>query len=235
MVEIIPAILPEDFSDLEEKISLVSAHVPILHVDVTNGTLTPKSNWPYGGDQTDFLKIVNEVEGFPFWEEISFEAHLMVNNPAELIEDWILAGAERIIIHFESFEDDSEVSRVLAILKNRFDKNSSHLGIEVGLGVNMETSMDKIYPHVLEADFIHLMSIKNIGVQGNPFNEQIFDRIRDLKEKYPETIVSVDGGVNLENAPHLIEAGANRLVVGSAIYSAPEPEEALFDLQELSL
>jgi pentose-5-phosphate-3-epimerase len=54
MVEIIPAILPEDFSDLEEKISLVSAHVPILHVDVTNGTLTPKSNWPYGGDQTDF-------------------------------------------------------------------------------------------------------------------------------------------------------------------------------------
>jgi ribulose-phosphate 3-epimerase len=213
MVEIIPAILPEDFSDLEEKISLVSAHVPILHVDVTNGTLTPKSNWPYGGDQTDFLKIVNEVEGFPFWEEVSFEAHLMVNNPA----------------------DDSEVSRVLAILKNRFDKNSSHLGIEVGLGVNMETSMDKIYPHVLEADFIHLMSIKNIGVQGNPFNEQIFDRIRDLKEKYPETIVSVDGGVNLENAPHLIEAGANRLVVGSAIYSAPEPEEALFDLQELSL
>ncbi len=233
MVEIIPAILPEDFSDLEEKLSLVVGHAPMVHIDVTNSTLTPKSNWPYDGDQTDFLKIVNEVEGFPFWEETSFEVHLMVKNPKEIIEDWILAGAERIIIHFESFDDD-ELSRTLSILKNRFSKNNSHLGVEVGLAVNIETQMEKIYPHVLEADFIHLMSIEKIGEQGHPFDQKIFDRIKELKEKFPETIVSVDGGINLENASELIEAGANRLIIGSAIFTSGDPEEALLDFQELT-
>ncbi len=235
MVEIIPAILPEDFSDLEEKLSLVAGHAPLVHIDVTNSTLTPKSNWPYSGDQTEFLKIVNEVEGFPFWEETKFEVHLMVKNPVEIIEDWILAGAERIILHIESFSDESELSRTLAIMKNRFDKNNSHLGIEVGLAVNMETKLEKVYPHVEEADFIHLMSIEKIGEQGKSFDTKIFDRIKELKEKFKDTIISVDGGINLENAPELIEAGATRLVIGSAIFASPDPEESLLDFQEISL
>jgi len=234
MVEIIPAILPEDFSDLEEKLSLVAGHVPMVHVDISNATLAKKSNWPYSGDQTDFLKIVNEVEGFPFWEDVSFEAHLMVNHPKEIIEDWILAGAERLVIHIESFEDEHDLSRTLNILKNRFDKNSTHLGIEIGLAVNFETPLEKVYPHVLEADFIHLMSIDEIGEQGEKFDKKIFDRIRDLKEKFPETILAVDGGVNLENAPELIEAGANRLIIGSAIFASVDPEEALQDFQEIA-
>ena len=233
MIEIIPAILPEDFSDLEEKLSIIVGQVPMVHIDVSNGTLTRESNWPYNGESTDFLKIVHEVEGFPFWEEISFEAHLMVKNPAEIIEDWILAGAERIVIHIESFEDDSELSRVLAVLKNRFDKNSSHLGIEVGLAVNTDTSIEKIFEHILEADFIHLMSIDEIGAQGRKFDDRIFDRIKEIKEKFPETILAVDGGINLENAEQLVEAGANRLVIGSAIFGSENPEQALEDFLEI--
>lgn len=233
MVEIIPAILPEDFSDLEEKLSLVSGRVPMVHVDITNSTLTPKSNWPYAGDQTDFLKIVNEVEGFPFWEETSFEAHLMVKNPKEIIEDWILAGAERLVIHVESFENESELSRTLAVLKNRFDKDTTYLGIEVGLAVNMNTSLEKVYPHVLEADFIHLMSIDEIGEQGEKFDKKIFEKIKELREKFPETIIAVDGGINLENAPELIEAGVNRLIIGSAIFDTENPEESLEEFIEI--
>jgi ribulose-phosphate 3-epimerase len=186
------------------------------------------------GIDTEFLKIVNEVEGFPFWEETSFEAHLMVKNPNEIIEDWILAGAERIVIHAESFIDSFELSRTLAILKNRFDKDSTYLGIEVGLAVNMDTSLEKVYPHVLEADYIHLMSIDEVGRQGEKFDQKIFERIKALKEKFPETIIAVDGGVSLENAPELIEAGVNRLIIGSAIFASPEPEEALQDFQEIT-
>ena len=244
MIEIIPAILPEDFSDLEEKLSIVAGKVPMVHIDVSNSTLTPKSNWPYlpsgqgreGTEvDTNFLKIVNEVEGFPFWEEVSFEAHLMVSKPAEIIEDWILAGAERITLHLESFDDDHELSRVLAVLKNRFDKNSSHLGIEVGLAINMDTPLDRIFSHILEADFVHLMSIRDIGAQGEKFDEEIFERIKEIKEKFPETIISVDGGVKLENTPKLIEAGANRLVIGSAIFASENPEQTLEDFLELAI
>jgi ribulose-phosphate 3-epimerase len=233
MIEIIPAILPEDFSDLEEKLSIISGKVPLVHIDVTNGTLTKQSNWPYSDDASEFLKIVNEVEGFPFWEEVSFEVHLMVKDPTEIIEDWILAGAERIILHIESFDDESELSRVLSVMKNRFDKNSSHLSIEVGLAVNASTPLNKVYPHVLEADFIHLMSIDEIGAQGEPFNEKIFGRIKDLREKFSETIIAVDGGVDIENIEELVDAGANRLVIGSAIFGTENPEQALEDFLEM--
>ena len=95
----------------------------------------------------------------------------------------------------------------------------------------MDTKLDSFYSHVLEADFIHLMSIDKIGEQGNKFDEKIFEKIKDLKEKFPETIISIDGGVNLENAPELVEAGVQRLVIGSAIFNNPEPEEALLDFQ----
>ncbi len=105
MSEIIPAILPQDWNDLEEKLGMVAGQVNMVHIDVMDRTLTKDSSWPYKGEQTEFLKIVDEVEGFPFWEETSFEAHLMVRNPEDMVEDWIRAGAERIIVQFKAFKD----------------------------------------------------------------------------------------------------------------------------------
>ena len=234
MSEIIPAVLAKDFGDLEEKLGMIVGKVPMVHIDVTNGTMTPSSNWPYSGDVQEFLRITEEVEGFPYWEDLSFEAHLMVSKPEEIVEDWIKAGAERIIVHLESYEDEHELSRFLSILRNKFSQGASHLGVEAGLAVNIDTPMDKLYPHVLEADFIHLMSIDKIGKQGAKFNDEIFERVKALKEKFPETIISLDGGVNLENIEALMEAGVDRLVVGSAIFNTEDPEETLLDFLDIN-
>jgi ribulose-phosphate 3-epimerase len=234
MSEIIPAILPKDFDDLEEKLGMVAGFVPMVHIDATDGTLTPGSSWPYKGEVSNFLRIAEEAEGFPYWEELGFEAHLMVERPEEIIEDWIKAGAERLIVHQEAFED-RELSRFLSHVKNRFDAGSSYLGIEIGLAINLNTPIEDILSHVLEADFIHLMSIEEIGVQGNPFNEKVFDTIQRIKEVYPDTIISVDGGVNLEIAEELKERGANRIVVGSAIFGQEDPEVALFEFLRLNV
>lgn len=228
MSSIVPAILPEDFDDLEEKLGMVSGMVPIVHIDATDGTLTPKASWPYRGEISHFLRIAEEAEAFPYWEDVGFEAHLMVNAPEEIIEDWIKAGAERLIVHKEVFEDE-ELSRFLSQYKNRFDVGNSYLGVEIGLAVNMETTIESILPHVLEADFIHLMSIDSIGVQGNTFNDKIFEKIRDLKSVYPDTILSVDGGVGLETVEALKEAGVDRIVVGSHIFNAEDPESELME------
>ena len=229
MSEIIPAIIPENFEDLEEKLGIIAGRVPMVHVDVLNGTLTPNSSWPYAGDEGTFLRITEEAEGFPFWEDVSFEAHLMVKNVEEIAEDWIKAGAERLIVHMEAFESHEELSHFLSLIKNRFSSSASYLGIEAGLAVNLNTDLEELFPHVLEADFIQLMSIPQIGSQGTTFEERIFDRIRTLKEKFPETIIAVDGGVSLENKDALLEGGVDRLVVGSAIFQAEDPEEALYD------
>ncbi len=233
MAEIIPAILPEDFDDLEEKLGIVAGRVTYVQIDAEDGSLNNKVSWPYKGDKSSFLRITEEVEGFPFWEDVSFEAHLMIKNPEDEAEDWITAGAERVLVHYEAFEDKAELSRFLSTLKNRFDVGKTYLGVEVGLAVNFETPIADILPHVLEADYIQLMSIRETGKQGVPFETDTFERIRELKETYPDTIVSIDGGITLEHASELIERGADRLVVGSAIFGVEDPEEALFNFLDL--
>ena len=134
------------------------------------------------------------------WADINkdFEAHLMVESPEKIVGKWVERGAKRIIVHKV---DDS-------ILKCR-----NHA--EVGLGVELDKPLEDIFPFLDYVDFIHLMSIEEIGEQGHPFDERIFDRIKQVKEKFPELKISVDGGINVENYQRLQATGADRLVVGS--------------------
>jgi len=229
MSEIIPAIVPTSFEDLKEKLSLVSGEVAMVHIDATNKTTTPNSSWPYLEKSIEFEKMKDEEEGFPFWENLNFEVHLMVKNPENFIEDWIKVGAERIIVHFEGFGSEEVLLKTLREFRNRFDISNTYVGTEIGLAVNAATSLEKIYPYVLETDFIHLMSIAEIGEQGHPFLPETFSRIREIKEKFPDIIISVDGGIDLEIARELLESGAERIVVGSHIYDTEDPEETLED------
>ncbi len=140
------------------------------------------------------------IEGEEIWAEIDkdFEVHLMVENPGSVAGKWIERGAKRIIVH----EVDSA-------LTNCRDK------AEIGLAIEVDKSLDQFAPFFDFVDFIHLMSIKEIGHQGHPFDERVYAHIREAKEKYPNLPVSVDGGITLDNYKKLIEAGADRLVIGS--------------------
>ncbi len=229
MSEIIPAVVPESFKDLEEKLSFVSDRIDMVHIDVTNSTLTKNSTWPYIGNAEDFLKIKNEEDGFPFWENLNFEAHLMVKNPEILIEDWIRVGAERIIVHAEGFANEEILLKTLKEFRSRFDITNSYVGTEIGLAVNLRTETEQIFSYIHECDFIQLMSIAEIGEQGHPFNSIVLEKIKQLKEHYPDLIISIDGGVTLPIAEELIQLGIDRLVVGSAIFNDEDPEEALED------
>lgn len=134
------------------------------------------------------------------WTEVdkNFEAHLMVREPEKIIERWVERGAKRIIVHESSPE----------ILKYR-DK------VEIGLEIEMQEFLQKEFEQVPSVDFIHIMSIDEIGEQGHPFNPKVFDRIKQVRNKFPKVTVSVDGGVSTENYQKLIDAGVDRLIVGS--------------------
>ena len=240
MIEIIPAILPEDIDDLREKLSLVSGIAPLAQVDVCDGKFVPVKTWPYkkGVDET-FLRIVGQEEGFPFWDSIDFEADLMVKHPENIIDDWISAGAKRIVIHIESTPDPLSLFR--KIRQEYGSSSEASYGVEIGAALNIETPNEEIYDILSEVDdggaptidFVQFMGIENIGYQGEPFDERVLEKIRDLREMYPNTIISVDGGVSLENAAELIEAGANRLVSGSAIFESGDIAEAIETFQNL--
>lgn len=134
------------------------------------------------------------------WTETDkdFEVHLMVKDPSEIMERWINRGAKRIAVH--------EINEKILSFKDR---------VELGLAVELTAPLEKILPLVSEVSFLHLMSIEKIGAQGHPFDERIFDRIKLVREKFPNLILSVDGGVGVKNFEKLKDLGVNRFVVGS--------------------
>ena len=208
MTEIIPAIMPSSFKDLQERYSLIKGYVDTVQIDVMDGEFVPSKDWPYIG---------GELEKIDF----DFEVDLMVKDPESVVESWVQAGAKRIIIHIESTEKIEEV-----FLKIPSD-------IEVGIALNTTTPNEKIYPLIEKIDFIQFMGIAKIGYQGQEFDERVLEKIKDLREKYSRVIISVDGAVSLETAPKLIEAGANRLAVGSAIFGSNNIENTIKKLASI--
>ena len=220
--KIIPAVMPKSFDHLQEEMGRFVGLVPLVQVDVMDGKFTESKSWPYmNGTDSEFLKIINQEEGFPFWESLDVEADLMVTDPAKAADQWIAAGAARIVVHLESAAPD-EISSVLSSIKEK--------GIEAGLAVGLETSIE-IFKDFYEKnrekiDSVQFMGIEKIGFQGQPFAEQVIERIKDFHDIYPDTVIAIDGGVNHESAPLLAEAGVTRLVIGSALREG-SPEESI--------
>jgi len=208
MIEIIPAIIPKSFADFTEKLSQVSRYVPVVQIDICDGKFTGEKSWPYS----------IEEEGFPFWEEVTFEIDLMVENPDLVVDEWVHAGAERIVVHFESFPDAPSTQTFINTFKEKFFSPGSAVSVGVGLAINMDTPLEEIEPLFPCIDFLQCMGIARIGYQGEPFDERVLGRVSDLRARYPDLVISVDGGVSEDSAPKLESAGANRLVVGSAIF-----------------
>lgn len=241
MAEIIPAIIPKSLEDLRDHLDMVVGHVPVVQIDVTDGRFVPSKSWPYynAGYDDFFQAILDEQEGMPYWDKVDFEIDLMVIDQDKAARDWIIAGAKRVVLHLESPID---IKPILRQLNADYDSvKNSLMGVEIGVAININTPNEKIYELLDEldqnglplADFVQFMGIDRIGFQGQSFDTKVFNKISDLREKYPGTIISVDGGVNEETASRLIEAGANRLICGSAIFGSDNPLETIEYLKSL--
>ncbi len=236
MTEIIPAVIPQDFEDLREHLSLVSGIVPIAQIDVCDGKFVPSKSWPYVGDHGEFNAISNEDEGFPFWQDMDIEVDLMVVHPQKVVESWVKAGAKRIILHYESTPD---LKSVFESLRETYGYLSNvPVSLEFGVAFDVRTPNDKIHQFLDTdkngrslADFVQFMGIKKVGYQGEYFVEEVLGKIRELRTAHPEAIISVDGGVNFENAHSIVQAGVNRLVSGSAIYDSNDVKAAIEEMR----
>lgn len=212
---VIPAVMPNDFEHLKDEMSEFLSLVPLVQIDVMDGKFTDSKSWPYvGGIDKEFLKIINQEEGFPFWEDLDIEVDLMVSDPIKAVDQWIAAGAARVIVHFESAAPDV-ISSALKSIKDK--------GIEAGIAFGLETPEEKILSFCTEnkenIDLVQCMGIEKIGYQGQPFSEKALERVKKLKESFPDLKVSMDGGVHLDSAPQLAEAGVDYLVVGSELHT----------------
>lgn len=224
MIEIIPAIVPKSFEDLKDKVSQVAGRVDLVQIDICDGKFTPDKSWPIENDEDEKFKVfVSQEEGLPNWEDIDYEIHLMTKTPVDEVSDWAKAGAMRILVPIETGSD--AITDII---------NEWGSVVEIGLVANMETPVEVFESYLDKVSTIQLMSIDVVGHQGEPFDEKVIEKIKKLREIGYKHQISIDGGINLENAKKIIEAGADRLVVGSTIWGSDNPIETLKQLKQIT-
>lgn len=221
-IEIIPAVMPQSEEEALGVVDTFGELVQTVQLDIMDGKFVPEMTWPYKenieGDEGHAPLKEGLLDG-----PLAIEVDLMIARPENEILVWSTAGATRIIAHIESIEDmDKFWEEVDWARSGATDKT-----LEIGIALDITTVNTVIDPYIDKIDFIQCMGIAQIGYQGQPFDERVLQKVSDLREHYPDTIISVDGGVNLETAPRLKAVGVTRLVSGSAILKSNNMREVI--------
>ena len=208
MVQIAPSMLAADFLHLEKDVEMVNNYADLFHLDIMDGMFVPNLSY-----------------GFPVVEAIAsmakkpLDVHLMIVHPENYVKRFAEIGAGMISFHLNATENPDAV---LATIRES--------GAKAGLVINPDIPVESLYPHLKNCDYILLMSVF-AGFGGQKFIEDTYQRVRTLKAEIDRQGLSipieVDGGVSASNAAALVEAGAEMLVAGSAVFKAESPKEVI--------
>ena len=218
---IVPAIIPKSKHDLDEKLARLVGVASEVQIDIVDGKFASPASWPYTEGGVEFAQLLATGGELPNTSDLHIEMDLMVKDPEQVTGAWISAGATRILAHFES---TTYLPRLITDLKVKYghDKEFASCLLSFGLAVNIDTNLELIEPYIDDIDYVQFMGIKRIGVQGQPFATEVLKKIALFRAKHYDMPIQVDGGVNLQSAALLLSAGVSRLVVGSALWNAPD-------------
>lgn len=199
MTDIIPAVLPKSFDALSSDLALLVGSAPIVQVDVV-------------------ADIFAGQEGLPHWEEFDFEFDLYV-EPVDFLARAIELGASGIIVHAR--HASARVS--LELLEPH---RTGDFAVRAGLALRPTDAPEALDAFAGLYDFVQVMGIDNEGKQGEPFNPRAVELVSQLRAVYPSLYIQVDGHA-VGHERELARAGANRLVIGSAVVRSDDPHAAL--------
>lgn len=205
MAKISPSSNPEREENLVNYVlELQSMGADFMHMDVMDGKFVENTCLSH--------EIVKNVDSSC---DIPLDVHLMVENPRYHIPRYIEAGADIVTIHYESYENITDLIDDINLIKSN--------GVRAGISINPATPVSSISTILSMVDMVLVMSVVP-GKSGQKFIESSLDKIRELKDLIDENeysiTIEVDGGVNLENASSIVSSGADMLVMGSALYKA---------------
>lgn len=210
-----PSLLSADFANLQQAIELINTtEADWFHIDVMDGLFVP--NITIG---QPVVKAIKKHAQKPL------DVHLMIEEPDRYIQSFKQAGADILTVHAEACR---HLNRSLNSIREE--------GMKAGVSINPHTPVSTLENVVEYADLVLIMSV-NPGFGGQKFIENSYRKIEQLsalRQKYnPNLIIEVDGGVNLENAPALLAAGANALVAGNAVFSASDIPARIAEFKRL--
>ena len=209
---VLPSLLLCDFGNLSREVEqLEAAEIKCLHLDVMDGSFVP--NLTYG------MPIVSALRRLT---DLTLDVHLMIERPTDYLEQFYDAGADVITIHAEALDDPAPALRRIR-----------DYGAAAGLALNPDTSLDRITPYLSDCDLVLVMSVTP-GFGGQSFDPVALDKLRRLKAEKPDNVLlEVDGGVNSSTIAQCANAGADLLVVGSAIFQQDDYQRAVEQLHSL--
>ncbi len=209
IIRVVPAILTDDPQALTTMVRQAETFCNYVQFDIMDGRFVPSQSI-----KCEHIVALNTT--------LSWEVHLMVENPEDYVTDFLKAGARRITFHYEA---SSSPEKVISLLKS--------LGLEPGLALNPETSVSAVLPLASEVASILLLSV-HPGFYGSPFITEVLQKVAALRSIYPNIGIGVDGGIKESNIAQVAQAGADTICVGSAIFLKPQPEESYQRLSALA-
>ena len=208
-MEIIPVINCAEFECVTERAKKAEAFAEWVHLDVSDARFTFGKSW---GDAEAWKEI---------GKGINTEVHLMVEEPEKVVEQWFEAGAKRLIVHIETINKNS--FKEIADAAKKYDA-------ELMLAISPETPVEKLKPYFEIVSEFQVLAV-HAGPAGQNFLPFALDKIRFLRRELPNAIIEVDGGINLETAKQVKDAGADIMTAATYIFRSDNPAAAYDELR----
>lgn len=215
---VLPSLPAENFAEITALVSRLGESADELQVDLVDGLFAPYRSWPFTTDHPNeaILQLASLTS------TLSLEVDCMINQPEKYLQAFAQVGVKKVIIHFGSTNAYQEC---LGWAKEQ--------AVKIGLAVSNDTAYQEYEAMVDEFDYVQVMGIKNIGVQGQEFDPRTIDTIGRIREAHQEKTIAVDGAVNHSTISVLLKAGASRFAPGSAVTRAEDPALALESLRSV--
>ncbi len=211
-MQIIPSMLVQSREEFETQIYAIQNAIDMVQIDIADGIFVPNTTWR---DPEVAKQIL----------QINAELHLMVADPIKEMVSWMgVPQIKRVFFHYEAVEENKIEHTIRELGRG---------GWQVGLVLNPDTPIEVIDAHIEHLDAVMFMGV-HPGFQGQSYISETSNRMKQLKQKYPDLFVSLDGGVNLQTLPEIITSGIDAVCPGSAVFHTDKtPVENVADIRSL--